>query len=666
MSTLPELLDHLASEFARKRVRVDHFLQDFDRLRTGYVSADQFRRGLSQLGVFMTPGEVDTLITAFTEERTGPDAVGGRPMVNYRNFTRCFQEQDLEKTPTKEIGEAPRGRRRLPVPGEQVKPEHQHDLTALFKRLRHAVRTRRLDVRQAMKDLDRHKRGTITLEQFRQGLNVFGRLSAPEFSLLQQAFEMKNGHVSYPMFCDMLTKPMQGDDDHSEDNDKAAVPLSVRSSTGPSSPDEVDIQALHRRLAAWVKERRQRLVQFFRDFDPTRKGIVSRGHFINVVHIVSGFPMNEHEMEALATMYALDDKTCEYTGLCDMLNKFGEIAALPPGEGRPMEDEGHEVAAQRIMQRLRTQIHADRIHIAPAFKQLDRTNQGLITKSQFEKTFRQFGKGFVEISSHDLSLLSSKFCGRDRPDLVKWTAFVAAMEEGSPTNPSNAPGASQGHSPHQQAAPLRGAGGMIQRTAARQQASQGQAPPVDEVLARVRQTVFASKLRLEEYLADHDRVRRGSIPSQQFRSTLDRLGVKFTEGEYTTIVDNFKAAQGTTIAPSIDWRRFCDTVNTVFDDPSLAAGHAGPRASVLTPRTQHIVRQLAIQCRAHGGNPYEQFLDVDPYKRGLFRSLKTFNMAFGMAFKPLNLQDRNRLFRTFGHPDDGGFNYRQFCKAMEQ
>jgi len=60
-----------------KQIRLKEFVLDFDNLRKGTVTRDQFQRLLTQCTVVLNPSEFETLMSVYQE-------ADGR--VNYRNF----------------------------------------------------------------------------------------------------------------------------------------------------------------------------------------------------------------------------------------------------------------------------------------------------------------------------------------------------------------------------------------------------------------------------------------------------------------------------------------------------------------------------------------------------------------------------------------------------
>jgi len=65
--SVDDLLDAIRSISFRKRIRINEFFLDFDKLRSGFVSISQFRRCLSMFGMDMNDTEFERLIAAYVD-----------------------------------------------------------------------------------------------------------------------------------------------------------------------------------------------------------------------------------------------------------------------------------------------------------------------------------------------------------------------------------------------------------------------------------------------------------------------------------------------------------------------------------------------------------------------------------------------------------------------
>lgn len=82
-----------------KGVRITEFFQDFDKLRKGFVTKDQFRRVLCMQGFTITEDEYKALENKYADKETGH--------FNYVAFTnnidKVFTVKGLDKCPTQTI-----------------------------------------------------------------------------------------------------------------------------------------------------------------------------------------------------------------------------------------------------------------------------------------------------------------------------------------------------------------------------------------------------------------------------------------------------------------------------------------------------------------------------------------------------------------------------------
>lgn len=82
-----------------KRVRINEFFKDFDKLRKGRVSKTQFKAILSTLSFTLTDEEYETLINRYATEDPN--------MVNYSAFVdsidSIFTIKGIEKNPTLKV-----------------------------------------------------------------------------------------------------------------------------------------------------------------------------------------------------------------------------------------------------------------------------------------------------------------------------------------------------------------------------------------------------------------------------------------------------------------------------------------------------------------------------------------------------------------------------------
>ncbi|KAJ3093013.1 hypothetical protein HK102_013287, partial [Quaeritorhiza haematococci] len=162
------LQNRIKTKVKIERIRLLDSMQDFDRLRHGKITKNEFRRSL-RLIFELTENELSTLESLY-------QAQGEPNMVDYVKFNdeieRVFTEKELEKSPLKE----PEGftefvRENGVEPFMNVlSPEETKVLGHVIARLSGIVRRHHIDILSYLEDYDYWKEGTITTNQLRSCL----------------------------------------------------------------------------------------------------------------------------------------------------------------------------------------------------------------------------------------------------------------------------------------------------------------------------------------------------------------------------------------------------------------------------------------------------------------------------------------------------------------
>ena len=86
-----------------QRVRITEFFHDYDRLRSGFVTAGQFKRVLDTSGIELTDSQVGTILKNYDTKGDG--------RINYRLFTqninKAFNPNLVSVNPWKQTNDPP-------------------------------------------------------------------------------------------------------------------------------------------------------------------------------------------------------------------------------------------------------------------------------------------------------------------------------------------------------------------------------------------------------------------------------------------------------------------------------------------------------------------------------------------------------------------------------
>ncbi|KAJ1556965.1 hypothetical protein HK096_009839, partial [Nowakowskiella sp. JEL0078] len=332
------------------RIRLyDHF-SDFDKLRSGFITAPQFRRclgsAIDRTMVPLTENEYEILIKHYD--------IKGNGMFKWTNFVdsvdKVFGAKKLEKAPTQYI----------PAPHEVVKPvrpplspANESKYNEIIQRLRSYVNNHGGDPKSWFKDFDKHNNGFITFNQFRRGIPQ-NLLSLEEEDLLLYRYnDDVTGTVNYfKLNTDVNRKenkvriPIKHDPQLIAKQSKVYVnenvPVGTEAlllssdifcSSNPPTLDQVEDK-----IKKHVYKERIRLVEFFKDYDRHNYGQITETQFRAGLRL-SSLSLHPLEIQVLLNKYTESDSRVRYRKFCNSIDKgFFTVSRLetnPLAEVRP-------------------------------------------------------------------------------------------------------------------------------------------------------------------------------------------------------------------------------------------------------------------------------------------------------------------------------------------
>jgi len=195
----------LQAAIVMKRVRVEEFFFDFDKLRKGKVTKSQFESILSRLNFNLAKEEFDFLSSKYK-------TADAEFMINYKEFcasiNSAFTSYGIQKEPLVRVA---------PVTNENTVParrkylqfnkEEQDMLEGIINEYKEAVRIKRVHLKPMFQDFDITRNQHVTKHQFLRTLEVLG-VSAPQdvMNVLLKAFMDKGNvdEVNYYDFCNAV------------------------------------------------------------------------------------------------------------------------------------------------------------------------------------------------------------------------------------------------------------------------------------------------------------------------------------------------------------------------------------------------------------------------------------------------------------------------------
>ncbi|XP_038219906.1 uncharacterized protein LOC119838142 [Zerene cesonia] len=545
--------------------------------------------------------------------------------------------------------------------------------------------------------------GRITFAHFARILNYIGVLVSPEdFNLLVRRFIKDSYTLDYVEFIKAVEavkkEGIQGLGP--EYNNPTAVidttlPKMVRPeieagrSTAPLGASDVFHPALETpkptrqlldlmlRVQEFVMQRRVRVSEFFRDYDPLNSGRISPQQFRRALDIM-GFNAIMSDLEMLCvTRHYLDpnqpDRVCwrTFEDDCDQVFTIKElekhpdaaaggaaavVAALPAvgsaaERGGPAPDELD--LAQAALLRVRAACNERSIDLRPAFGEHDEHNNGHVSRSQVRRVLARLG---VLPTPPQIRALETRYlddCG------FNYVALLDELEE-RPTESATI------------------AGPAIAPRRPQQSATNPLETDIVQILAKIKGKMVREGVRPRDFLQQFDPRRELVIPRADFYRGLGSAGLSLTPREMDTLMEVFCAPGRRRY---VEYERFCSTVGEALTQSGLE------RAPLLEPvphvptidtplnflnfEERNIVAMALSKLAKFPdqlSNILEVFKDIDKERCGTIPRVSIERALCQRGLLALlSARERDVVYKCFGYRRGCGdeVNYRALCNALD-
>ena len=524
----------LQAAVVMKRVRVEEFFFDFDKLRRGKVTKNQFEQILSMLNFNLSAEEFTALAVKY-KTPTDPEY-----MVNYKDFCAsingAFTTYGIQKDPMAKVAPVtventvPARRKYL-----QFTAEEKAMIDGILAEYKEAVRIKRIHLKPMFQDFDITKDQHVTKHQFLRTLGQLGVSTSEDvLNVLLKAYMDKGNvdEVNYYDFCedvdnsDALFNVGRGYN-HSFDYYPKTRPRPTGIDIKKDRPD--DVEDVVAKLRQHCKEQRTRISEFFRDFDKLRSGYITEAQFrigLNMSKIV----LSGAEFRLLADHFQAPKegahvKWREFSDSVDEVfttKNLERSVDIPVGDarthsiyGKPEPSQSDEAVVGAFQDKFKALVQRERLDAKSFFQDQDRHNYFKVSPKQFKQTVTLLG---VEVSDEELAAVV-KVYGNKLGDIeylpfLKDT-FVLRYQINEPYTGAKS-------------------------TYTNVYTDFSGSPEVAQLMKKLKEQVMRARIRLGEFLQDHDPLRKGTIEATKFRTTLYAQKLQLTKEEYQLLEDYYR------------------------------------------------------------------------------------------------------------------------------
>lgn len=552
--SLQEVFDRIRIAVHKHRVRTPEFFKDYDPLRSGVITEQQFICGLSlAIGseAQLSRGDMQKVVEFYKRS-------DGR--VGYKEFVdmleNVFNEPDLEKKPLQTVYRPPTGAlgRNL----SQLTEQEERRISAVLCQISEIVRQKRIMMFQYFKDFDRSTAFTrvMTKDQFGRMLHFLSlNVSPDDFKILCKKFsDPTTGDINYPGFVQAVDQDFVNYTQENEKIERWELPDSLKPKEDKSiDTSHVNMDMLIALIRNHVQSNSRRIEQSFGDFDQLRSGIISKSRFRRGLSelglsSIGNVNLSPAQFEALARRYQVSENPdmIKWTAFAAEIDPPGlEKQRLPKPGTISMESASvdHQQHFQEAMKKLHDRVDHRRVLLKPIFQDFDRHNHGHVNKRQFRQALSM---GELALTEAEMIAIEACYCNDDG---FNYKAFLSDLE------PQPEP-------------ELRYLQRLADIRTANDKAKLPEINPnkdLESILEKIKRKVFKERVRIHEWMRDYDKLRHGYIHRTNFRRALDLCRFDLTESELAILEDHYAAVK----RDHIEWERFSKDMEQIFTTDHL-------------------------------------------------------------------------------------------------
>jgi len=464
------LMDKLRSHVLVKSLRINSFFQDFDTLRSGYVSKPNFRSALSIANLILTDAELGLLEQHYRHPNK-QDRISWRGFCDDMNLV--FNQQGLEANPMIDanLRYVPGTESLNPsyVPTKEVtlrtvtEDEDQRISDILQSCVVFLSNNRIVSLYQYFQQFDHGRSGKVTKHQFFRVLNQikFG-VSAADQELVCKRYMDIGDKVNYTLFCeDVQPDRIPPAKDTAVPGYEGSPPLSTvtpwESQIKPPPTPTPIVEHLLDMMRAHVVRERVRTYDAMHAHDRHNTGRMQPVKFLGVLNQL-GFCLTNKERAVLTEHFkAPNTGEIVYKDFVDAMessftqkglecNPTGKVKSfqpmMPSDEVQPLDNVDDERFTDEFMTNIALDFSLRRIQPKAFFKQYDRCHIGSVTAAQFKAVMKNLE---CPLSDEEFELLSKRYHKGDRRicgdiGYIKFCRDLVSMVDNPPIQTSFGPG----------------------------------------------------------------------------------------------------------------------------------------------------------------------------------------------------------------------------------
>jgi len=447
-----DLINRAQRKVFPQRIRSKEFFGDFDPLRHGRCTPNQFGRAITTAGIRFTEAEVSLLVDHF--DQSGKPGVIKPQTVNYAKFCQAVDEifaaDNLDKNGHGGFMgmDSPNSTLRMSMTSFMPKPvDNVERVMHILHRLAALCKSRGIVFKYQFTDFERgpspspsnmnpRRGGKVRPTQFKRNFPFKKEFVDEDLDLLIARYSTDDGDVNFQAIHNDVSEVLRPEP---PDCPKSDLYLKYDGTVW----DHMSLNPL-KKIQSKVVETRVRLNEHFQDFDALRKGFCTQGQMKTVLTILKlDSHVSKEDYNQICEHYSRDDGMFCYAAFCKDVDSAFSTPGLEkdPLAITPMPDHTSTAPARRnrisigksrtdriakLMKKLRARVSKERLLMKPVFQDMDRTHNGLVTRDQFCRVMGMLGWG--DLSQEELADLCAVYTDRGNHNDFNYVDFLENID----------------------------------------------------------------------------------------------------------------------------------------------------------------------------------------------------------------------------------------------
>ena len=430
--TVQDVIENIQKVTKQKSLRISEFMKDYDPLRSGSITRTQFLSALSMLKIYLSRKEAQLLCDKYANPEKENEVLWTKfaDDIDIVFVVKHLERRDDINDITN-ITKSSFKLNELSLPDQAILQEILKEMKSFFE-------VNRIEPKPFFANDDRLKRGKVLKPQFKKILHSLKyNISDHDLDILMKKYgDPISNEINYVVILNDAkefgeNKNVKKEDHSMQKINQGEFVPSLRGANNYYTYQthflnlDFNIKDILDKIKHTVKVNRIRLMEFFEDFDPLRKGTCTKAKFRTALDMAN-LHLRSEEFVVLEAFYSVEGEEDKvyYKDLVEEIETVFTIKGLEKEpllrpkdyvtpdflnpEKRLTEEEA--VFLDKTLRKLANLMRKYRVNPKSFFQDADRAKIGIVPSSRFASLLSFFR---LETDEKEMNIIIKRFYGKN-------------------------------------------------------------------------------------------------------------------------------------------------------------------------------------------------------------------------------------------------------------